>query len=76
MKQQTIKVGTILIAKDKCEMKRNATGDALIIGNEYPVNYIDGFCLAVKTNIDENHLFELDKNKHEYWGKYFNIKQC
>jgi len=70
-----IKVGTVLIAKDKCEMKRNASGDALVVGEEYPINYVDARNLAVESKIDKNHLFSLESDAHEYWGKYFDIKK-
>ncbi len=70
-----IKVGTVLIAKDKCEMKRNASGQALVIGEEYPVNYVDARNLAVESKIDKNHFFDLKKGTRQYWGKYFDIKK-
>lgn len=73
--EDEIIVGTVLIAKDKCEMKRNASGDALVVGEEYPVNYVDARNLAIESKIDKSHLFSLEKGDHEYWGKYFDIKK-
>lgn len=70
-----IQIGTILIAKNECEMKRNATGKALIIGKEYYVHYVNENELAIESEGYENHYFDLNENEQHYWGNYFECKQ-
>jgi hypothetical protein len=70
-----IQEGTILIAKNECEMKRNATGKALIIGKEYVVHYVNDTDLVIESEFDKNHLFDLKETEPQYWGNYFELKQ-
>jgi hypothetical protein len=70
-----IKEGTILIAKNECEMKRNGFGKALIIGKEYKVNYVNDTDLIIESEFDKNHLFDLNEKDPQHWGNYFDIKK-
>jgi hypothetical protein len=70
-----IKEGTILIAKNECEIKRNGTGKALIIGKEYIVHYVNDTDLIIESEFDKNHLFGLKEKDPQYWGNYFDLKQ-
>jgi hypothetical protein len=68
-----IQEGTILIAKTKCEMEYNC-GEALIIGKEYLVHYVSDVDLAIASEFDDYHLFDLNEADPQYWGNYFDLK--
>jgi hypothetical protein len=70
-----IQEGTVLIAKNECEMKRNAAGKALIIGKEYVVHYVNDTYLVIESEFDKNHLFDLSETEPQYWGNYFELKK-
>ena len=50
--------GTILIAKDPCEMS-DGSGEALIVGKEYPIKAAVVTGIIIKSEIDECHLFSI-----------------
>jgi hypothetical protein len=67
--------GTILIAKDPCEM-RNGNGPELIVGKEYKVHSLfhRSNKIAIKSELYEFHGFSLDEKDEYYWGNFFTIK--
>ena len=69
-----LQVGTILVAKKECRMK-NGSGNALIVGKEYPIKSIKGSDIIIKSEIDANHFFETNENEASYYGRFFDIKE-
>jgi hypothetical protein len=69
-----LEIGTILIAKTICKMK-DGTGNALVIGKEYPIKKINE-CdeIVIESETDVDHYFDIDEDEPHYYGKYFDIK--
>ncbi len=72
-----MQVGDILIAKDPCAMDYDEI-DALIVGKEYKVEDISSIHfnpeIKIKSEIDDNHFFSLNKNDESYYGLFFVLK--
>lgn len=70
-----LQIGTILIAKTVCRMK-DGSGNALIIGKEYPIKAINGYDdIIIESENEVNHYFDIDENEPHYYGRYFDVKQ-
>lgn len=65
-------IGTVLTATTNCKMK-DGSGNALIIGKEYPIKQINDNFMVIETELFLEHYFYLDKNDSYYYGLYFNI---
>ena len=74
METLTIKEDSILIAIDKCKM-RDGSGDALIVGKEYSINFIihKDKEFAVTSNVSPNHYFSTNKKHDSYWKHFFDL---
>lgn len=68
-----LKVGDVLIAKKPFMISLKKSG--LIIGKQYRVNEINNFFIVIKSEIHNNHLFDLDPRCIYYWGEYFKLKE-
>ena len=64
-----IEVGTVLIAKDPCVMEETGK-NALIVGKEYPVDYMNTIYFGIKSEVDEKHIFGFDEYK-----SFFKVKK-
>lgn len=72
-----LQVGTILIAKDPCEMKHTKV-NALIVGKEYPILLIEENenRFIIRSEFCKEHLFTIKGNadSDECLETYFDIK--
>jgi hypothetical protein len=72
--EKKIEEGTILIAKHNCKMK-DGSGEALIIGKEYPVLKIMQDELIICSENSKQHYFETgDEEDRSYYLNYFDVK--
>lgn len=75
-----MKQGDILIAKDECKMKHGDSLvnklNALIVGKEYEVIFVGAYSIAVKSEVDNEHHFTLNKDDSSaFWGIFFELKK-
>lgn len=69
-----IRIGTVLVATNKCRMLSDKSEEALIVGKEYIVYDITMSDLVVKSEYDDNHFYGLGPDDMWYWGNYFRLK--
>lgn len=60
--EKEIKVGTMMVAIDPCTMSPSRK-DALIVGKEYMVHYVNNHSFCICSEIDDTHIFFLDSCK-------------
>ena len=67
--------GQILIAKSVLKMK-DGTGNALVIGKEYPIKkIIRDIDVVIESENCEEHYFDMLPGKPGYFGKYLTVKE-
>lgn len=74
--KEIIGEGTVLIAKDPCEMENLDNQFALIVGKEYTVKKM---CLnehqfIIKSEFDDNHVFSISDDEWSF-RKFFDVKK-
>lgn len=72
-----LQIGTILIAKVNCAMT-NGSGNALIVGKEYPIKELKGVNgydnIIIESELDKTHYFDIGEYNPGYYGRYFDVK--
>ena len=72
-KTKKLKVGDILIAKNRCRMDDGEL--TLTKGWEYPINHMTGHDLTIIDDQGDNHFYELDSKSPLYYGRHLKIKK-
>lgn len=67
-----LKKGTLLTAIDECTL-HSGEGNALVIGREYRITFIDYDELAIISEVGY-HTFDLDDSSKDYYGLYFKLE--
>lgn len=70
----TLLDGDVLVAIDACTM-RDGSGDALVVGKEYVVCGIDNGLMAVRSELYDEHMFDMDEDAVDCWRRFFTIKK-